>query len=708
MGDKSKKAWLLDGWKVFPDLNLIQNHQSELVIKPRLMKLLTFFLLHQNQVVTKEVILDFVWEDRIVTENLLTKSISELRKILEEHFSTQLKIETIRNVGYRLNTFTNEIPYDATVATLSETEQSSTLKKWPLLIALFSAVLLLSLVVKKQLAPDSLSYKISTDRVTSLQGQEISPTISPDGKNIAFAYRKKPAEPFHIYLRALNGSTPRRLSASPAEEYNPCWSPDGAAIAFMRSDSQGIQLIKSSIVGADEQLLTNLVGYSIRRGLRWLAKENQLVFSARKVAHTAHNLYAYDLKQARLIQLTNAPAKSLGDIHPTIGPEAGQVAFIRVDASSTESGSKSGESRLQILDLKTNQLTTIATFDQEVKELAYHPPTDQYLCWLSNELTDNQLIAIDKAGEKRLLYEFKNGTPAKGFMGPNHIFYYELWSSNLNVHQYELKDKLSPLPTSTEYLNSTLLDWGVRFASQADRKVFLSYRSGHKEIWTGPASRAEKAAQLTHFEDKTIQSASISPDGKQVVFLTKEDEETAIYVMLSNGEGLIKISEPGFDYTQPEWLNNSNSIYFGSTQSGQWAIWQQEIATGKKELLIPDAHAVLGTSDSTDKFYYANISLDTVYSFDPIKEKPLPLFSATGIEAGNWAVTTNGIYYLSWIGRGCELRFYDFVSQEQYFIRSLTNIIPGLPSLAVSSSNDFLYLAQADEIGSDLIRLRIE
>ena len=101
---KKEKNWVLKDWTVYPQLNLIQNHQTEFYLKPRLMRLFEYLLLHQNEVVTRDAILEYVWEDRIVTENLLTKSISELRKILEEKFGDELEIETIRNVGYRFNT----------------------------------------------------------------------------------------------------------------------------------------------------------------------------------------------------------------------------------------------------------------------------------------------------------------------------------------------------------------------------------------------------------------------------------------------------------------------------------------------------------------------------------------------------------------------------------------------------------------------------
>ena len=48
-------------------------------------------------------ILENVWAGRIVTEDSLAKSVSELRKFLKDHLSGLMEIETIRNVGYQLS-----------------------------------------------------------------------------------------------------------------------------------------------------------------------------------------------------------------------------------------------------------------------------------------------------------------------------------------------------------------------------------------------------------------------------------------------------------------------------------------------------------------------------------------------------------------------------------------------------------------------------
>ena len=58
------------------------------------------------------------------------------------------------------------------------------------------------------------------------------PSISPDGKTVAFSYKGD------LYLVGSDGGEARQLTSNPAYDYSPIWSPDGKTIAFA-SDRYG-------------------------------------------------------------------------------------------------------------------------------------------------------------------------------------------------------------------------------------------------------------------------------------------------------------------------------------------------------------------------------------------------------------------------------------------------------------------------------------
>jgi Tol biopolymer transport system component len=83
-----------------------------------------------------------------------------------------------------------------------------------------------------------------------------SPSVSPDGKTIAFS-RAIPGEPPHIYLVGIDGSGLRRFTQGNLAEIQPVWSPDGTRIAFSRVDRDG-EHFDLFVAGADGSGLTQL------------------------------------------------------------------------------------------------------------------------------------------------------------------------------------------------------------------------------------------------------------------------------------------------------------------------------------------------------------------------------------------------------------------------------------------------------------------
>ena len=65
-------------------------------------------------------------------------------------------------------------------------------------------------------------------------GEEMNPTFSPDGGQIAFAWNGEKGDNADIYLKMVGSPEVRRLTTDPARDVAPSWSPDGRQIAFLR------------------------------------------------------------------------------------------------------------------------------------------------------------------------------------------------------------------------------------------------------------------------------------------------------------------------------------------------------------------------------------------------------------------------------------------------------------------------------------------
>ena len=90
--------------------------------------------------------------------------------------------------------------------------------------------------------------------LTTYAGNESEPALSPDGKQIAFAWDGPHQDNYDIYVHLVGGGAALRLTSDPAPDHAPAWSPDGQQLAFLRDDA--IYLIPA--LGGVERKLVQL------------------------------------------------------------------------------------------------------------------------------------------------------------------------------------------------------------------------------------------------------------------------------------------------------------------------------------------------------------------------------------------------------------------------------------------------------------------
>ena len=126
-------------WAVEPQLNTLERNGHTVRLEPKVMQVLVCLADHRGELVPKEQLIRAVWADTFVTDEVLTRCISELRKALNDDSKQPRFIETIPKGGYRLLT---------RVEPLTHTTQSEVPHPSPRAVLLsLSGVLLLTVLV---------------------------------------------------------------------------------------------------------------------------------------------------------------------------------------------------------------------------------------------------------------------------------------------------------------------------------------------------------------------------------------------------------------------------------------------------------------------------------------------------------------------------------------------------------------------------------
>jgi hypothetical protein len=182
--------------------------------------------------VTREQLQQVLWSaDTFVEfEQGVNTAIKKLRQALGDSADNPRFIETLPRKGYRFIAPVEgpEIP----TATLAV--------RWRRLCLPLSAGVLVAiaggwslwLVNRPSKAPAAGSVPVP---LTSYPGFTESPSFSPDGDRVAFAWDGPKQDKSHIYVKLIGKDPPVRLTSDPAEDGSPAWSPDGRWIAFVRT-----------------------------------------------------------------------------------------------------------------------------------------------------------------------------------------------------------------------------------------------------------------------------------------------------------------------------------------------------------------------------------------------------------------------------------------------------------------------------------------
>lgn len=99
-----EKLVYFGSWAIDEEFGLLRNGDGvEIRLEPRLSRLMSVLMGYGGHFVSRRQLIDVLWPDAVVTEQSLTRAVSDLRKVLGANYSTPPIIETANKQGYRLS-----------------------------------------------------------------------------------------------------------------------------------------------------------------------------------------------------------------------------------------------------------------------------------------------------------------------------------------------------------------------------------------------------------------------------------------------------------------------------------------------------------------------------------------------------------------------------------------------------------------------------
>lgn len=374
--------------------------------------------------------------------------------------------------------------------------------------------------------PGSDASQWSFVQLTDQAGQELNPSLSPDGRSLVYA--SLAAGNWDIYLQRVGGKTTINLTNdSPADDTQPSFSPDGDRIVF-RSEREGGGVFVMEGTGENVRRLTDR-GYHPA----WSPDGRTVVVSTLTFA-SAERLPAGFTGELLLVDVATGGSKPLiagaSVYQPHWSPHGQRIAYWGVPKPAST---------------QQRDIWTVPAAGGEPLQVTNDAPLDWNPVW---------------APDGRYLYFASNRA---GSMN--------LWRVPIEETSGRVLGSPEAVTTPSPYSGYLTVSrqGGIAYAQLASTdNLFKIGFDPSREAVVGSQTAMTEGSHRFSFPD-------LSPDGEWAVAMSGlgSGAQEDLVVLRTDGSGLRKLTDDQFMDRSPNWSRDGKLIAFASNRGGSNQIW---------------------------------------------------------------------------------------------------------------------------------------
>ncbi len=356
-------------------------------------------------------------------------------------------------------------------------------------------------------------------QMTSQNGEELFPSLAPDGKTIIYASRE--SGNWDIYVQRVGGANAVNLTKdSTDDDTQAVFSPNGEQIAF-RSERMGGGIF---IMGATGE-------------------------NARRVTDSG--------------------------FHPSWSPGGKEIVFST--AGFYEPFDRGAGGVLVVVDVETGEKHTITKEDSVQPN--WSPAGTRIAFWGLNAANERDIKTVSKDGGEPVSVTndaFLDWNPVWSPDG-KHLYFSSNRGGSMNFWRVSIDETTGKTLGQPESI-TTPSQFSQHLTFSRDGKLFgfvqVNKSANIVKYDFNPASEkiVDKPIEITQGA-KVDRNPAVSPDGEFIAFDAIRDKQEDIFIMRRNGSNIRQLTNDISKDRAPRWSPDGNKLVFYSNRSGRYEGW---------------------------------------------------------------------------------------------------------------------------------------
>jgi DNA-binding winged helix-turn-helix (wHTH) protein/Tol biopolymer transport system component len=704
-------------FSVIASRNLIIHDDQESVITPKMLSVLTELATHQGKTLSKEHLLLAVWGTIHTSDMVLSRAISDLRKVFGDSAKQQNYIETVVKQGYRLKREVcwqqpSELKQSTPTPQLAtSTKGEQTLKKTNArlvsIVALFVMLLLVSVLFFYISNTSEISPRLyeppKVTNVTENDAIERSVRFDRSGKYLAYVANDLNESKPRIILHSLLDKSVKTIGIDEEDDddfldLSPVFSPNGQQLAFKRITKSGCSIY---IISLENNVKTKLTGcpYSKTHALDWSPDGIHLITNVFNYIEKKEGVILINTKTSQSHLIPTSQEKASGYLFPRFSPDGKNVAVVYYQPNENLW-------TIGLIDVETGGFSPILPFGNIIDQVVWNK-TGNALFYLMNNHVDAGIWRVDLASKEAKLVQ-KTVSVSLDFNDLNNQFAYTEKEEKINIWQ---TIQLANGAITTKPIFKELDNTHYPSLSSNNRLLaFISKSSSKDSFWVRRLSDNSNTLLYQGSEGEKLSEPTWSPDNNLLlVSVSSKNSSRILQFDLELGNSIEFPSEN--NVKMAKWSKDGSRMYWYEQRGDTWHVIEKDLASGEQKKIlslpvarfeIPDKHNLHYQKIGTIKVHSRRLVTDGLAT--PKDKMLLSLESAY-----TWDAHENAIYYPSRSADTKEQMLFkkDLVtgrSTPLYPIESLLASDSGR-NLSVSQDGRTAFYSKLDKYETDIVIL---